>query len=493
MVYKKRSRKILSLLVLNDVFFTSLAFILAYFIRFHSGAFSSPKGIPEFSQYYNLIPVIIIIWLSVFTLQKLYRARRGKSLVDEFFTIMLGVVLSTFILLSGLLFYRVYYGFDPQISSKYEYSRLAIAIFIVLNIVLVAFGRVILRKLIQYYRKKGYNRIKILIAGAGDLGRKVADQLMERAEYGYDIIGFVDDDQAKKKLVYNGIPVLGKLNDFKAIAEEREINSVFITLPLYAYKKLLKLINEGSEEGIDIKLFPDLMQYIALSAQLEELDGMPVINLNQPRVNTFWWGVKRVIDIVFSLGFLLTLTIIPLIPFLVLAIKLTSKGPVFYKQERMGMDGKLFNIYKFRSMVVDAEEKTGPVFADEDDPRVTKIGKLLRYYNLDEIPQFLNVIKGDMSIVGPRPERPNFVKEFKKEIPRYMLRHKVKSGITGWAQVNGWRGKTSIERRIEYDLYYIENWSLRLDLTIMWRTFLHWILRRPIPEDNENAMKEKLK
>jgi len=417
MVLKRRSRKILITLIASDVFFTALAFILSYFIRFHSGFFTSPKGIPQFSQYYSLLPIIVIIWIIVFFVQGLYRARRGKSVIDEFFSIMLGVVTSTFILLSVLLFYRVYYQFDPAISSRYEYSRLAIALFIIFNIFLIFWGRYTLRRILRYYRKKGYNRIKILIAGAGDLGRKVADLLQERAEYGYDIIGFIDDDPAKKKLVYNDIPVLGKMSEFREIVDERKVNSLFITLPMYAYKKLLRLINEGTEEGIDIKLFPDLMQYIALRAELEEIDGMPVINLNKPPQGVFWWGIKRIIDVLFSFGFLLALTIVPVIPIIVIIIKMTSKGPVFYKQERVGMDGKFIKIFKFRSMVVDAEAKTGPVFADEDDPRTTKIGKLLRYYNLDEIPQFLNVIKGDMSIVGPRPERPNFVKEFKSRYP----------------------------------------------------------------------------
>ncbi|MBN2135789.1 MAG: exopolysaccharide biosynthesis polyprenyl glycosylphosphotransferase, partial [Acidobacteria bacterium] len=224
---------------------------------------------------------------------------------------------------------------------------------------------------------------------------------------------------------------------------------------------------------------------------LEELDGLPVLNLNRPPERYFLWGVKRVIDIVFSVGFLLALTIIPLIPLIIIAIKLDSKGPVFYKQKRIGLDGKEIKIFKFRSMVSDAEAHTGPVFADENDSRTTKVGKFLRCYNLDEIPQFINVIKGDMSVVGPRPERPNFVRQFKKEIPHYMLRHKVKSGITGWAQVNGWRGKTSIKRRIEFDLYYIQNWSLGLDIKIMWRTFIHWILKRPIDESMHNNQIEK--
>jgi exopolysaccharide biosynthesis polyprenyl glycosylphosphotransferase len=215
---------------------------------------------------------------------------------------------------------------------------------------------------------------------------------------------------------------------------------------------------------------PDLLQVIALRARLEELDGLPVININDVPLQGLNTLVKRGIDIVISAGALLVLAI----PFWIIAalVKLTSKGNVFYRQERMGLDGKPFMIYKFRSMYEDAEAETGPVFASEEDPRRTPIGKLLRHSNIDELPQLWNVLKGDMSIVGPRPERPLFVAQFKNKIPQYMLRHKVKAGITGWAQVNGWRGNTSIEKRIEYDLYYIEHWSVKLDLKIMWLTLL---------------------
>jgi Undecaprenyl-phosphate glucose phosphotransferase len=482
MVIKRRNIKIFLIYLFSDLVITSLSFLLAYYIRFHSAFFEVPKGVPPFKQYYSLLPMIIVIWLFVFTLQGLYRSRRGKSHIDEFFSIMLGVVLATFILLSALLFYRVYYQFDPAVSSRYEYSRGVIAIFIIINVFTVFFGRLIIDRILSYFRKKGYNQIKILVAGAGELGRRIVDHLQQNIQWGYHVVGFLDDDPKKKKLVYNDIPVLGKLKDFKEIAEEKQVNSLFVALPLYGYKKIMALINEGNEEGVSIKLFPDIMQYITLKAEVEEIGGVPAININQTPMGGFKWAIKRTLDILFSSGFLLALTVIPLIPLIIILIKLTNRGPVFYKQVRIGMDGKRFNLYKFRSMINNAEAQTGPIFAEENDPRVTRLGWFLRYYNLDEIPQFINVIKGDMSIVGPRPERPKFVKQFKKEIPKYMLRHKVKSGITGWAQVNGWRGKTSIEKRIDFDLYYIQNWSLLFDVNIMWKTFLHWILRRPIDD-----------
>jgi exopolysaccharide biosynthesis polyprenyl glycosylphosphotransferase len=221
---------------------------------------------------------------------------------------------------------------------------------------------------------------------------------------------------------------------------------------------------------VDVKVVPDLLQVIALRARLEDLDGVPVININDVPLQGVNSAIKRLIDMAIS-GAALVVLAIPL-GLISLVVKLTSSGRVFYRQERMGLDGKSFSIVKFRSMYDDAERETGPVWTKPGDPRVTPVGRFLRRSNLDELPQLWNVLRGDMSIVGPRPERPHFVAQFKHKIPQYMLRHKVKAGLTGWAQVNGWRGNTPLEKRIEYDLYYIENWSVRLDLKIMWLTLI---------------------
>jgi Undecaprenyl-phosphate glucose phosphotransferase len=233
---------------------------------------------------------------------------------------------------------------------------------------------------------------------------------------------------------------------------------------------MLELIESTSRECVDVKVVPDLLQVIALRARLEDLDGVPVININEPSLQGFNSIVKRGLDIVVSSAGLAVLGI----PLAVIAlfVRLTSSGAVFYRQERTGLDGKPFTIVKFRSMYDDAERETGPVWTQPDDPRVTPFGRFLRRSNIDELPQLWNVLRGDMSIVGPRPERPHFVEQFRHRIPSYMLRHKVKAGLTGWAQVNGWRGNTPLEKRIEYDLYYIENWSVRLDLKIMWLTLI---------------------
>jgi len=234
--------------------------------------------------------------------------------------------------------------------------------------------------------------------------------------------------------------------------------------------RMLELLESTSREIVDVKVVPDLLQVIALRARLEDLDGVPVININDVPLQGFNSMVKRTIDIAISFGALTVLSI-PLAIVCAL-VKFTSKGPIFYRQERMGLDGKSFSIVKFRSMFDEAEKHTGPVWAVQGDPRVTPLGRFMRHSNVDELPQLWNVLMGDMSIVGPRPERPHFVEQFRHKIPQYMLRHKVKAGLTGWAQVNGWRGNTPLEKRIEYDLYYIENWSVRLDLKIIWLTVL---------------------
>jgi Undecaprenyl-phosphate glucose phosphotransferase len=251
------------------------------------------------------------------------------------------------------------------------------------------------------------------------------------------------------------------------------VDQIYVALPLEAHRQMLQVIEDASKEMIDVKIVPDVIQFIALRARIEDLDGIPIINLSDLPLQGFNSLVKRLVDLAVSVLALIVLAI----PLAVVAmmIRLTSKGPVFYRQVRMSLDGSRFTVYKFRSMHHNAEADTGPVWARDEDPRTTPLGRWLRRLDIDELPQLLNVVRGEMSLVGPRPERPYFVEQFKHRFPQYMLRHKVKSGITGWAQVNGWRGNTSIEERIDHDLYYIENWSLRLDVKIMWLTLVRGI------------------
>jgi Undecaprenyl-phosphate glucose phosphotransferase len=357
-----------------------------------------------------------------------------------------------------------------RLRGAYEVSQPAWVIFIVLNTALAYASREFVREMLERRWRAGIGLKRILIAGSGELGRLVADKILEHRELGYQIIGFVDDRAAGDHLGYRGLPLLGTIDDAAEISQREAIDHLYIALPPEQHLRMIELIESTSREIVDVKVVPDLLQVIALRARLEDLDGIPVINVNDVPLQGFNSIVKRAIDIAISFV-ALAIFGIPLAA-IALMVRLTSNGPVFYRQERMGLDGKPFSIVKFRSMHDGAENDTGPVWAQKDDPRVTALGRFLRRSNIDELPQLWNVLVGDMSIVGPRPERPHFVEQFRHRIPQYMLRHKVKAGLTGWAQVNGWRGNTPLEKRIEYDLYYIENWSVRLDLKIMWLTIV---------------------
>jgi Undecaprenyl-phosphate glucose phosphotransferase len=379
--------------------------------------------------------------------------------------VVLGVV--------STLYFQAYYVPDElKDRGAYEVSQGVWAAFLLLNVMAGFLSRMAVREALERRWVAGIGLRRILIAGAGDLGRMVADKMLEHRELGYQILGFVDDRAGGDHLGYRGLPLLGRLDEAAEIVRREKVDHLYVALPLEEHMKLLDLVESTSREGVDVRVVPDLLQFIALRARLEDLDGVPVINLNDVPLQGINAVIKRALDICISLVALITMAL----PGLVIAwlIKRSSPGPVFYRQERMGLDGKQFYVYKFRTMPVDAEAD-GPVWADQDDPRATPIGRWLRKRDLDEWPQFWNVLKGDMSIVGPRPERPFFVEQFKHRIPQYMLRHKVKAGITGWAQVNGWRGNTSLEKRIEYDLYYIENWSVSLDLKIMWLTLVRGV------------------
>jgi Undecaprenyl-phosphate glucose phosphotransferase len=470
---KRHNRLLVAFHVVTDALLGMVAFVLAYFLRFEANLIPFPKGRPPFEQYVDVLPFVAVIVPLGFQLQGLYRLRRGRSRIDDFFNVFVGSIIAVVLGVVSTLYFQAYYVPDElKDRGAYEVSQGVWGIFLVLNVALGYLSRKLVREALERRWIAGVGLRRILIAGAGDLGRMVADKILEHRELGYQILGFVDDKAGGDHLGYRGLPLLGRLDEAADIVRRERIDHLFVALPLEEHMKLLDLVESTSREGVDVRVVPDLLQFIALRARLEDLDGVPVINLNDVPLQGINAIIKRILDFAISLGALATMAI----PGLVIAwlIKRGSPGPVFYEQERMGLDGKQFTVYKFRTMPIDAESD-GPVWADQDDPRATPVGRWLRRRDLDEWPQFWNVLKGEMSIVGPRPERPFFVEQFKHRIPQYMLRHKVKSGITGWAQVNGWRGNTSLEKRIEYDLYYIENWSVALDLKIMWLTLVRGV------------------
>ncbi|MEW6363887.1 MAG: undecaprenyl-phosphate glucose phosphotransferase [Acidobacteriota bacterium] len=458
----RRARTMVFLFYSVDVLTSIAAYLLALYLRFSVQIVPNTKGMFPLKHYLYVIGLILLLWPLIFRLHGLYRLKRGRSKVEEVFAIVTGVALGILILMAFMSYLRVY---DV---TKFEMSHWMLVIFFVCNVFLTIVGRLSMRYFIELAWKKGKDLLNILIVGAGDVGQTVAEKILRHSELGFTIKGFLDDDPRKIGKEFFGIPVLGGTEMFDELVAGRTFDIVYVALPITAHQKILHMVNSASRECLEARIVPDLLQFMAIRTSLEDIDGMPIINPHDTPLKGWNSVMKRLMDIAVSFAAIMLLGIPAII--IAVLVKLTSPGRVFYKQERMGMDGRRFRIYKFRSMVADAERDTGPIWTAPNDPRRTKIGSFLRRYSLDELPQFFNVLRGDMSLVGPRPERPVFVEEFKQRIPQYMLRHKVRSGITGWAQVHGWRGNTSVEKRIEYDLYYIENWSLILDIRILWLT-----------------------
>ena len=476
---RRHNRLLVAFYVLTDALLSGWAFVLAYGIRFESGLIPVTKGYPPIDQYTNVLPFVMLLTPVAFHLQGLYRLRRGRSRVDDFFGVLVGSILAVVLGVVFTLYFQTYYASDAaRASGAYEVSQLAWGLTLGLTVIFAYASREAVRELLERRWRAGVGLKRILVAGVGDLGRMVADRILQHRELGFLVVGFVDDRASGDHIGYRGLPLLGTLGEVSEIVRRERIDHLYVALPIEEHSKLLDLMDVTSRECIDVKIVPDLLQFIALRARLEDLDGLPVINVNDVPLQGLNSWVKRGLDIALSTAALLVLAIPCGI--IALLVKWTSPGPVFYRQERMGLDGKGFAVHKFRSMYQDAEGASGPVWARDDDPRCTPVGRWLRRFDLDELPQFWNVFLGEMSIVGPRPERPFFVEQFKHRIPQYMLRHKVKAGITGWAQVNGWRGNTSLEKRIKYDLYYIENWSVTLDLKIMWLTVVRGLFSRSV-------------
>tara|TARA_Y100000590_G_scaffold382926_2_gene453245 strand:+ start:3110 stop:4225 length:1116 start_codon:yes stop_codon:yes gene_type:complete len=366
-----------------------------------------------------------------------------------------------------LLFIALTYLF-----SEYKYSRGVMLYFGVLGGLGLIVFRLTLRNLLRSIRKKGRNLRYTLLIGSGSALKTVAARFQKFPEMGYRIKGILTNTTEETNFE---IPILGSFHDLEKILSEHSIDQLIIGLRKDEQQHLEPILKQIQDETVEIRLIPDVHEYVTIGCEVEDFEGFPIVNLNDSPLEGWGTIFKRLTDIFVSAITLLIL--FPLFLVIGILIKIFSPGPIFYRQIRMGLDGKNFGMLKFRSMRVDAEAQSGAVWAVKNDPRRTKLGEFLRKTSLDELPQFWNVLKGEMSLVGPRPERPVFVEQFKKEIPHYMLRHKVKAGITGWAQVNGWRGNTSLERRIECDLYYIRNWSYLLDWRILfltlWKGFIN--------------------
>jgi len=463
---KKHSKFFETLVLLLDWITLSCSWILAYLLRFYYlPVIPVSKGIPPFITYLTLLVIMLPLWYIVFKAFGLYRPRRISSKIAEGMNIATATSIAIVILVALTFFVR-----------QYEFSRLTFLYFWINCVIFLSIERILFRELLRFIRKRGYNLRHALIVGTGSLGQDVTDRVHGHPELGIKIRGFLSEDNSQIGNELKGFKVLDTFENIRSVVMNQKIDMVLITLPLSAHEKLKDILNDIGDEMVSIMLIPDLLELATLRGGIGEFEGMPVISLRDTPLYGWNIVVKRVTDFVLSITILLAVS--PLMLVISFLVKVTSRGPVFYSQERMGLDGKIFNMLKFRTMEIQAEKETGPVWAAKNDSRRTSIGTFLRKTSLDELPQFFNVLKGDMSIVGPRPEREFFIQQFRNKVPKYMLRHKMKAGITGWAQISGWRGNTSLEKRIECDLYYIENWSLRLDLAIMWLTIWRGLVNK---------------
>ena len=455
---KERRLWLVVALVAGDAAAAALALVGAYALRFWSGFISAPLGVPPLEPYLFLLLPLVPLHALALHVVGLYEYRHERTKADEAFLVVQGVSLATLLLVASTFFIR-----------NFSYSRWVILIFWGLDVVSVYGVRLAIREVVRGLRRHGRFVRRALVVGAGSLGQELVRRLRAHPEFGVQVVGYLDDRRPAGERI-EGKEVLGGYETVTRVLGDQDVDQLFVALPMDAHHETLKILNAIEGELVDVKIVPDVLQFVTLRAAVEELEGLPVISLAQSPVTGWRRLAKRGMDV--ALATLGLIVLAPLMGLIALAIRLGSRGPVLYRQKRMGLDGRSFVMYKFRSMQVDAEAESGPVWTAAADSRRTPVGRLLRRLSLDELPQLWNVVKGEMSLVGPRPERSFFVQQFKTMIPQYMLRHKVKSGMTGWAQVNGWRGNTSIEKRIEYDLYYIENWSVRLDMKIMWLTLL---------------------
>ena len=451
-MFQQRLKFFRSILYMGDLALVALCWFAAYFVRFYLPIVPVTKGVPALSLYIMLFFVVLIDFAVVLPASGLYKrpwAGTGHALWPVMRAVLVGVVVA--ITLTWFL-------------RPYDFSRLVFLHFFVFTCA----GLLVFRPALRFFWRRAYPENageRVLIVGAGDLARQVAANIRSNPVLGLSLVGFLTRDRAKVGADLEGLPVLGHFSQIGDIASARQAQVVIIALPLEAHEDLPVILEGLSQEMVDVRIVPDLYRFMSLGSTVESFEGMPIIGLRGSRLEGWPRVFKRVVDVVGSL--LLIILFSPLMLLIAVLVKLTSRGPVLYRQRRMGLDGVEFMMLKFRSMRPRAEADTGAVWASPDDPRRTPLGKILRKTSLDELPQFFNALKGEMSLVGPRPERPELIQEFRSQIPGYMLRHMVKAGITGWAQINGWRGNTDLKTRIEHDLYYIENWSLWFDLKIM--------------------------
>lgn len=443
------------LLALVDAAITAFSYWLAWYLKFRSVLFSgdSVESIP-FTTYMTALLFAVPIMAVLYMACGQYTTNRMKGRRSEVGNIITANIIGYLIFILALFMIR-----------QMDWSRTMIFIFFALNAVFDSAARLGIEEIMRTMRRKGRFRRSILLVGYSRAAEEYIDRVLMNPQWGYNIRGILDD-RIEAGTEYKGIKVLGRIANLMIILPENHLDEIAITLGLSEYSRLEEIVALCEKSGVHTKFIPDYNNIIPTKPYTEDIQGLPVINIRYvPLSNSFPATVKRIMDIIGSLVCIIVFSPVMLVS--ALLIKCSSPGPLIYKQERVGLRNRPFMMYKFRSMVVQDISSEKKQWTTRDDPRVTKFGKIMRKTSIDELPQLFNVLKGDMSLVGPRPERPYFVEKFQEEIPRYMIKHQVRPGMTGWAQIHGYRGDTSIRRRIDYDLYYIENWTLGLDLKIL--------------------------
>ncbi|MCR4762201.1 MAG: undecaprenyl-phosphate glucose phosphotransferase [Lachnospiraceae bacterium] len=444
-----------------DAVLTALAYMLAWWIKFESIFATRDPNVHALPMetYFRALYVLVPAYLILYYFFGLYNSQRVSRSWEDFTNIVKSNIV-------GFLgFFVLLY-----ISKQIDFSRTMIGIFFVINIIVMMNSRMAVRAVLRYFRKRGYNIKHVLLVGYSRAAESYIIRIDSNPQWGYDCVGVLDDD-VPLGTAYHGVKVIGKIDELQDYLDRNEFDEITITLPLTAYDRLEELVARCEKTGVHTKFIPDYTSLFPSNPYTEDIAGLAVISIRYVALtNTLNRAVKRLMDIVGSL-IAIALFAVPMLVIAV-AIRVTSKGPVIFKQERVGRHGKTFMMFKFRTMEVQDKKTEEGGWTTPDDPRVTRVGRFLRRTSLDETPQFFNILIGQMSLVGPRPERPNYVEKFRDEeqIPRYMVRHQVRPGLTGWAQINGYRGDTSIRKRIDHDIYYIENWSLKFDIKILFLT-----------------------
>ncbi|MCL5263637.1 MAG: undecaprenyl-phosphate glucose phosphotransferase [Chloroflexi bacterium] len=440
-------------LVAIDIIALIVSYYLGYRVRFESNVFGVQEMQP-FGVYLGPLALQVILTPPIFAMHGLYKLKRSGSWVDPAYSAFAALSVATLVVMAV----------SAIISRDFGYSRMMLAFVWLLSLIFVLIGRVVHSRVQSFLRALDIGQYRVLIVGTDDIAKMILDKMRHSPGLGYRAVGFVTEEPGPASVF--GVPVVGTVENVGTLVKEYRIDEVIVAIPTLSRKQLLDIVAKCQKQNVNIRCYPDLFQIMASEVSISDLDGLPLVTVRDVALKGWNLAIKRWVDLVFSAAGLVVLS--PFLLFLAFLVKLTSpEGSVFYTQERVGLDGKPFQIFKFRSMRPDAEGDTGPVWAKRGDDRTTRIGRVLRRYSFDELPQLMNVLIGEMSLVGPRPERPHFVEQFKQTVPRYFERHNEKAGITGWAQVNGLRGNTSIEERTAYDLWYVENWTLWLDFKIL--------------------------